>query len=245
MKILLTNDDGIEAVGLHALVKWAKEKGEVTVVAPQKEQSAKSHAIEIVNPVEIKKVELTEGVGAYAMDSTPADCVRFGVVGLKKNYDLVISGINNGVNVGIDLVYSGTVGAVFEAVRYGLPAIALSAEKGNEEEVIRQLDRVYAYLGARNLFKQNLAYNVNVPKNPKGIRMTYEGTRYYSDDFVRLEGDMYLQVGEIVPDESPSDMDRDTVAFGHGYVTVTPLMAKRTNMQVFEKYQGALGEELF
>ena len=244
MKILLTNDDGIEAEGLRALAKWAKEKGEVTVVAPKREQSAKSHAIEIVHPVEIRKVDLMEGVCAYAMDSTPADCVRFGVVGLKKEYDLVLSGINNGVNLGIDVVYSGTIGAVFEAVRYGLPSIALSAEKGDMDEVIRCLDKILGYLQGRNLFQETLAYNVNVPQKAKGMKMVYEGSRYYSDDFVKLDGDMYLQIGEIVPDESPLDEDRDTVAYEKGFITIMPLMTMRTNMGVFKKYQGEKGKVL-
>ena len=80
MNILITNDDGIDTLGIRLLAKWAKTLGEVTVVAPKVEQSAKSHAIEIRQPIEVKKVEFMEGVEAYAMDSTPADCVRFGVL---------------------------------------------------------------------------------------------------------------------------------------------------------------------
>ena len=89
MKILITNDDGIDNVGIRLLAKWAITLGEVTVVAPKVEQSAKSHAINITGGIEIKKVPFIDGVEAYSMDSTPADCVRFGILGLKEKFDLV------------------------------------------------------------------------------------------------------------------------------------------------------------
>lgn len=237
MRILITNDDGIDTLGIRLLAAWARKLGEVTVVAPKTGQSAKSHAIEIVKPVEIKKVDFMDGVTAYAMDSTPADCVRFGIVGLKKEYDLVLSGINKGVNVGIDVVYSGTVGAVFEAVRYKVPSIAFSAFPEGQEAAAEYLDEVYDYIVKNRLFAENLIYNVNIPEESKGIRMTYEGSAYFSDDFVKLEGDMYAQVGDIIADECPDDLDRDTVALHQGYITVTPLLACRTNMEVFRKFK--------
>ena len=101
MRILITNDDGIFAPGIKLLAEWAKTIGEVTVVAPKVEQSGMSHAIQFVHPIEIKKVDLIDGVEAWQMDSTPADCVRFGIIGLNRQYDLVLSGINRGVNVGV------------------------------------------------------------------------------------------------------------------------------------------------
>ena len=97
MKILITNDDGVNTLGIRLLAGWAKKIGEVTVVAPKVEQSAKSHAIEIVKPIEIKKVPFIEGVTAYSLDSTPADCIRFGLLGLNEKFDLVLSGINKGI----------------------------------------------------------------------------------------------------------------------------------------------------
>ena len=110
MKLLITNDDGIMAPVLPHLVAFAKTVAdEVVVVAPKVEQSGKSHAIDFTRPIEIKEVSLFEGVRAYAMDSTPADCVRFAVLGLGEKFDLVLSGINRGFNLGGDLVYSGTV----------------------------------------------------------------------------------------------------------------------------------------
>lgn len=116
MKILITNDDGIFSEGLAILTKWATKLGEVYVVAPSQQQSGKSHAITIHSPFEISKVTL--GLGekeAYAVDSTPVDCVRFATLGLGIQFDLIFSGINKGYNLGEDILYSGTVGALFEA----------------------------------------------------------------------------------------------------------------------------------
>ncbi len=238
MRILITNDDGIDAVGLRLLAKWAKKLGEVTVVAPKKEQSAKSHAINISSPIEIKKVDYIEGVEAYSMDSTPADCVRFGIVGLNKEYDLVFSGINRGVNLGGDIVYSGTVGAVFEAAKLGVKAIAFSSFPEEQEKAAAYLDKAYGYIVDNGLLEENPIYNVNMPNEAKGVRMTYQGTTYYSDGFIKVDGEnMYLQIGDLIPDERPDDLNRDTVALHEGYITVTPLLETRTNMQIFEKYK--------
>ncbi len=237
MKILVTNDDGIDGLGLRLLAKWATSLGEVTVVAPKKGQSAKSHAIEIVQPFEIKRVPYLEGVEAYSVDSTPADCVRFGIVGLGRKYDLVLSGINKGVNIGGDIVYSGTIGAVFEAAKLGARAVAFSSFPDEQEEAAKYLDEAYAYLTKNKLFLETPIYNINIPKNAKGVRMTYQGTTYYSDGFEHVEGDMYRQVGEMIPDEHPEDLDRDTVALHNGFITVTPLMESRTDMRIFEKYR--------
>ncbi len=238
MKILITNDDGIGALGIRLLAEWAKKLGEVTVVAPKQEQSAKSHAINISAPMEIKKVDFMEGVEAYSVDSTPADCVRFGIVGLHKKYDLLFSGINRGVNVGGDIVYSGTIGAVFEAAKLGVKAVAFSSFPEEQEKSALHLDAAYRYLTENKLLEQNPIYNINMPVEAKGIRMTYQGTTYYSDGFVKTEGeDMYVQVGDLIPDEHPDDLDRDTVALHAGYITVTPLLETRTDMRLFEKYR--------
>ena len=142
MKILITNDDGIYASELIPLVKWAKKLGEVVVAAPKVEQSGKSHGIEIHKAFEVKQVDLVEGVRAYAVNSTPADCVRFAILGLKEEFDLVISGINRGLNIGADIMYSGTVAAVFEAAALGVKAMAVSTEPKFYEGAAGQMDRI-------------------------------------------------------------------------------------------------------
>jgi 5'-nucleotidase len=236
MRILITNDDGIDTLGIRLLAKWASTLGEVTVVAPKVEQSAKSHAIEIRNPIEIKKVPFEGGIEAYSMDSTPADCVRFGVIGLKRKYDLVLSGINKGVNVGADVVYSGTVAAIFEAVRLGVKAVAFSAFFDDQEHAAKYFDEAYRYLIDNGLLEENPIYNVNIPREVKGVKVTYQGSPYFSDEFEKVGEDTYLQVGEQIADICPSDSNRDTVAIHEGYISITPLLETRTNMEVFKKH---------
>jgi 5'-nucleotidase len=236
MRILITNDDGVDTLGIRLLAKWASKLGEVTVVAPKVEQSAKSHAIEIRNPIEIKKVPFEDGIEAYSVDSTPADCVRFGIIGLKRKFDLVLSGINRGVNVGADVVYSGTVAAIFEAARLGVKAIAFSAFFDGQEAAAKHFDEAYQYLLDNKLLEENPIYNINIPSEVKGIKVTYQGSPYYSDEFEKIAEDTYLQVGEQLKDICPEDGNRDTVAIHQGYISVTPLLETRTNMAVVEKY---------
>ena len=232
MRILITNDDGIWAPGIRMLAEWARTIGDVTVVAPKVEQSGMSHAIQFVEPIEIKKVELMEGVEAWQMDSTPADCVRFGIVGLEREYDLVLSGINRGVNVGVDLVYSGTVAAIFEAARLGHRGIAFSTFPDSQEFASNYFSDVYKFITDRGLFEKNLIFNVNIPDEVKGMHLTYQGSQYFSDIFKKSEGNMYLQVGSRIEDVCPDDIKRDTVAIHKGYISVTPLLHLRTNMAV-------------
>ena len=240
MKILITNDDGIDTIGIRLLARWAKQYGDVTVIAPKVEQSAKSHAIDIRGAFEIKKVPFIDGIEAYSVDSTPADCVRYGVIGLKRRYDLVLSGINRGVNVGDDIVYSGTCAAIFEAARMGMKGIAFSAFFEGQEAASKHFDKAYEYIVKNDLLSQNPIYNVNIPDEPIGIRMTYQGSVYYSDEFVpapEAGENMYRQVGEQIFDEEPNDLNRDTVAIHAGYISVTPLLGTRTNMAIFEKFK--------
>ena len=234
MRILITNDDGINAPGIRMLAEWAKTIGEVTVVAPKVEQSGMSHAIQFVEPIEIKQVPLMDGVEAWSMDSTPADCVRFGVLGLGRQYDLVLSGINRGVNVGVDLVYSGTVAAIFEAARLGHRGIAFSTFPDSQEFASQYFESVYKFITDRDLFNKNLIYNVNIPDEVKGMHLTYQGSQYFSDVFKKTEGDMYIQVGHRIEDVCPDDVKRDTVAIHKGYISITPLLSSRTNMSVLE-----------
>lgn len=232
MRILITNDDGIGALGIRLVAEWAKTLGEVTVVAPKVEQSGMSHAIQFVHPIEIKKVPFMEGVEAYSMDSTPADCVRFGVLGLERKYDLILSGINKGVNVGVDLVYSGTVAAIFEAARLGIPGIAFSTFPDSQEFASGYFADVYKFITDNRLFDKNPIYNVNIPDEVRGMHLTYQGSQYFSDIFKKCDGDMYEQVGAKIDDICPDDIKRDTVAIHTGYISITPLLSTRTNMEV-------------
>ena len=235
MRILITNDDGIAAPALPHLVKWAQGLGDVTVVAPKIEQSGKSQAIDFFREVEIKRTPRLGEVEAWAMDSTPADCVRFGIVGLKKEYDLVISGINKGFNLGHDIAYSGTVGAIFEAARLGVPAIAFSMDyEANAEDVVPYLDGVLDFMNEKGLWDCGSLYNVNVPNDVQGICITRQGGMFYSDAFEKREGDYYIQVGDPIRN-SELDLTLDTDAIWANHISISPLTHDRTDKEVLAK----------
>ena len=198
MRILVTNDDGIYSPVLVLLARWTKKFGEVTIVAPKVEQSGKSHGIDIIHPFEIKKVDLAPDIEAYSVDSTPADCVRFALLGLDKEFDFVISGINKGYNIGRDISYSGTVGAIFEAQNYGIKAMAISTDYRSFDSAIENLDLVGEYFEKNKLYEHNALYNVNIPLKVNGIRITRQGGAYHSDKFIAMENDMYRQEGFFI-----------------------------------------------
>ena len=234
MRILITNDDGVFAEGIRLLAEWAKKLGEVTIVAPKREQSGKSHAINFTEPMEIKRVDLMDGVEAYSCDSTPADCVRYGIAGLNRTYDLVLSGINRGVNLGVDMIYSGTVAAIFEAAYWNHNALAFSTYPDAAEDAAKELDNIYNYIKDRKLFDYNPIYNVNIPADAKGIRITRMGGHYYSDDFVPQGDDLFMPHGKCVH-ENKNDLTLDTDCVVNGYISIMPLTINRTNMDIYNK----------
>lgn len=234
MKILITNDDGIGASQLLPLIRWCQTLGDVTTVVPKFEQSGKSHGIEIHKPFEAKQMELAPGISVWAVDSTPADCVRFAVLGLKMAFDLVISGVNRGLNIGADMMYSGTVGAACEAVNLGMKAIALSTQPGYYDHATEHLDRIFDFIREHDLLEYNDIYNINIPKNPGEIRITHQGGAYYSDDFPGIGDDLYRPTGKPVWVDSQDD-SLDTDATLHGFISITPLTVDRTSWDVYKK----------
>lgn len=240
MNILITNDDGIFAPGIECLIQWAKKLGQVTVAAPAVEQSAKSHAIEIHRPFRAEQVAHPAGVEAWAVHSTPADCVRFMVLGLGRTYDLVLSGINRGLNVGADTMYSGTLAAVFEAANLGMKAMAVSTEPASFEPAAANLDRVWQFMEENKLFAYGDIYNVNIPLEVKGLRLTSLGGPYFSDRFLPGEDGLYTPDGYSVftPREN-SGFDTDAVLTDQ-CISVSPLTLDRTDHKALEKLQAAV-----
>ena len=234
MRILVTNDDGLGASQLLPLIRWCEKLGEVTVVVPKYEQSAKSHGIEIHKPFEAKQVELEPGLTVWAVDSTPADCVRFAILGKQMEFDLVISGINRGLNIGADIMYSGTVAAVCEAVNLGVPAVALSTSPANYPNATAELDRILEFFKEKDLLSLHNLYNVNIPENPKGFRFTRQGGPYYSDTFRPEENDLYRPCGLPVWVDR-NDMTLDTDATLHGYISVCPVTTNCTDWDIYKK----------
>ena len=227
MKILLTNDDGIESKGLLLIAKWAVKHGEVLIAAPLHQQSGTSQAIEIHEPFIVKKVAYQIDVPAYAVDSTPADCVRFATAALDFEPDLIISGVNCGFNVGVDIVYSATVGAIFEGATSGYQGLAISTHPESFDDAEAHLDEVWDYIMTRDLFSKNDLYNVNIPVSPKRILMTKQAGPYYRDKFRNVGDDLYIADGYSIY-KGTSNLDLDLDAVMNGYISITPLTLNRT-----------------
>ncbi len=234
MRILITNDDSISASQLIPLIQWCQKLGEVTTVVPKFEQSGKSHSIELHKAFQIKQVELAPGIAAYTVDSSPADCVRYAVLGMKQQYDLVISGINKGFNMGKDIMYSGTAGAVFEAASLGIKAIAVSTSPGMYDRAIEPLDSVLAFFREHKLLEKCPLYNVNIVPDAKGIRITRQGGHFYSDDFLPEGNDMYMPQGRFVYENS-NNLELDTDCVMSGYISIMPLTINRGDMNVYRE----------
>lgn len=233
MNILVINDDSISASQLLPLIRWCQKLGDVTTVVPRYEQSGKSHSIELHKPFTVEQIALAPDVTAHALDSSPADCVRYAVLGLGKQFDLVISGINRGYNIGTDVMYSGTVAGIFEAALLGIPAIAFSTSPGYYEQASTHLDAIYAYIQEHRLLDMHSTYNINIPPEGKDILITRQGGPYYSDDFI-IENGLCTPRGKCVYVPT-DDMTLDTNAVMSGHISITPLTVIRTDMDIFRK----------
>lgn len=234
MRILITNDDSVSAAQLLPLIRWCQKLGEVTVVVPEYEQSGKSHGIQLLQAFKAETRMLAEDVQVWTVDSTPADCVRFAVMGLKLSFDLVISGVNRGCNMGLDVMYSGTVAAIFEAAALGIPAVAFSVPYPNYDHATTYLDMVWDYFTEHRLLEKHSLYNVNIPAEPKGVCITRQGGPYYTDDFDPRENNLYMPIGRCIH-ENTGDLSLDTDCVVSGYISITPMTLSRTDMTVFEQ----------
>lgn len=231
MRVLIVNDDSVTATQLLPLIRWCQKLGEVTVVVPKVEQSGKSHGIELRHPFRVHQMML-EDVPVYAIESTPADCVRFAMFGLGMEFDLVISGINRGLNMGTDILYSGTVAAICEAALQGVPAIALSTSLEYYDRAVERLDEVESYIREHKLMEKHSLYNINIPEGRKGFRITRQGGPFFSDDFVLTEDGMCTPNGKCIYVNS-NDLALDTDAVMSGYISITPLSVNKTEQTVY------------
>ena len=232
MKILITNDDGIFAPGMIPFARWAQTIGDVTVIAPKVEQSGKSHGIELRKTFEVDEVDLGPGIRALSVDSTPADCIRFAVLGLHEHFDLVLSGINKGYNMGQDMIYSGTMGAASEAAYQGLNAVAVSTDPDYYPRAVEHLDTVWDYFCRNRLLDMHSLYNVNIPPEAGDIHITGQGGPYYSDQFPGEGGNLYKAHGRCIY-EPGTDLSVDTHCVMNGHISITPVSTDRTNRAVF------------
>ncbi len=240
--ILVTNDDGFYAAGIYALQQALAHIGATVVVAPEAEKSAVGHAITISNPIRISELERENGFSGYAVAGTPADCVKLGIkVIVDRTPDLVVSGINRGSNVGMSVLYSGTVSAATEAVILGVPAIAISLDAWVRPDYsyAAKVARQFVRRALEKGIARGVALNINVPKTPNGeaagFRLTRQGTSNYEERFDQRidprQNVYYWMDGELVSNES--DASVDDVALREGYVSVTPLHYNLTSEESF------------
>jgi len=246
MRILISNDDGILAPGLAALYAAMADLGEVTVVAPESPQSAAGHSITLQHPLVVRRLRVGSGAEAFegiSVDGRPADCVRLAIKNLlSAPPDLVLSGINAGANVGINVFYSGTVAAAAEAAMFGIPAVAFSAGQRENEPipasdygpVAKCCRQVLDRLLASGLTRGDLM-NVNIPPlgggRPAGVHVVRQATSGVEDT--------YLPVGDPAGRElyrlsdkfhyQPSERDTDVKWLADHCITVTPLHVDMTN----------------
>ena len=242
MRILLTNDDGIHADGLHAAWRALKSVAEVFVCVPDRPRSAISHAITMHKPLRVHQVTTPDGV-AYTSNGTPADCVPLAMLQLMPDPpDLVVSGINLGANLGDDVIYSGTVAGAMEGLLYGVRsfAISLTTHQNPQWEAAASFCAEFAPKLAALDLPRDTFINVNVPNlaggDIKGVRVTTQGSRRYKGDMVRHQapqiGVYYWRGGEVV-DRSERD-DTDILAVNAGYISVTPLHVDLTRYDALD-----------
>jgi 5'-nucleotidase len=246
MRILLTNDDGIHADGLHALWRALNAEGhEVFVCVPDRQRSACSHGITMHEPLRAKEVPTPDGM-AWACSGLPADCVPLAIMQLMNAMpEVVISGINLGPNLGDDVHYSGTVAGAMEGLLNGIPSMAISlADYENPRfEAAANFAARFAPNLAQVKLPEDTFINVNVPNVPpdeiRGVKVTTQGSRRYKGDIVRYEaphiGVYYWRGGEVI--DRPDSGETDIWAVKNNYIAVTPLHVDLSNIAAHEILQ--------
>lgn len=244
MRILLTNDDGIFAPGLAALEQQLRHLGEVMVVAPATEQSGVGHSITFLTPLVCKSIHRDGRHWAWAVDGSPADCVKLAIGELLKNnpVDLVVSGINNGLNAGINVLYSGTVAAAIEGAFFGVTSVAVSLEYDEDPDF--QAAAVIARNVVGGIAKQPAArgklFNLNVPtaatESPKDVQVVPMGLAQYGRTYEKRQdpgGRNYYWALWSEPDQ-PTPEAADVTELRRGNVTLTPLKFDLTEQELLE-----------
>lgn len=238
MRIMLTNDDGIYAPGIRALHSVLAEDWDVEVIAPQGVQSGTSHAITIRHPVLWHQAKISDGFEGTAVEGTPADCVKLALHHLIESPpDLVVSGINAGLNTGIHVLYSGTVAAAMEAAILGRPAVAVSFElyRDMDFDAAARIAKPIIAAVAKQGIPPGCVCNINIPELkpgwPKGVRVVPMSTQNMDERIEKREDpygrSYYWLSGDFQNYGDPNDSDRH--AIGEGYVSVTPLQYDMTD----------------
>lgn len=245
MRVLLTNDDGIHAPGLWALQRSFSVRHAVTVVAPDRERSAVSHGITLHRPIRFENVRRDNHATAFAVNAKPADCVKLGLAELlDRPPDLVVSGINPGANVGINVNYSGTVAAAREATLAGIPALAVSVMGPGERDIdaaARFVESLALQITARGL-PRGTFLNVNLPDLPmneiRGVRWSRQGTGMMAQHFEKRRDPwdrVYYWQG-CDPQNTYAGVDIDGAALGDRCISITPMKCDLTDYDTLREW---------
>lgn len=243
MRILLTNDDGIYAKGIEAIYLALSEEHDVTVVAPETEQSAVGHAITFLDPLRVKSVQRNGAFFGYALNGTPADCVKIAIRELMKPPpQMVVSGINMGANVGVNVIYSGTVSAATEAAVLGVPSVAVSMDSFDTVDfsaATEFIPRLLKILESEGL-PPGVTLNVNVPSVPssrlRGVKITHQGKMRAVETYDRRSDPRnnvyyWLRNKAILTDPH---LEADSFALSEDYISVTPIHHDLTDYPMIE-----------
>ncbi len=244
MTILLTNDDGINAPGLYALHKEMKKFGKVSVVAPDSEKSAVGHAITLSDPLRVQNFYKNDDFFGYAVNGTPADCVKIAYWALEIKPDVLISGINLGSNTGINIIYSGTVSAATEGMFLNIPSFAISLTtftNPNFDIAAKFAGKLSQIIVARGLPKGTLL-NVNVPAvnsedEIRGIMITRQGNAMYQEEFDKRTDPhrnvYYWLTGQKMELETAPDVDDRAIL--DKKISITPIQFDLTNYEFLDE----------
>jgi len=243
--ILISNDDGIESKGIRTLTKEIRKFAEVIVVAPNTQQSAVGHAVTMSNPIRATRNLIDRNFYGYAVEGTPADSVKLAVMVLfkEKKIDLLISGINQGANTAINVIYSGTVSAATEGTILGIPSIAVSLTSYIHDDfsVAAKFTSKIAKIILKKGLPKGTLLNINIPavkkEKIKGVVATKQGKSYWADDYVlRLDPSKrkyYWLTGGMKKLDKTIEFDQKAV--DENYISVTPIHYDLTDYQAYEE----------
>ena len=246
MHILLTNDDGIFAPGLSAVYNELIKLGDVTVVAPTEGCSGAGHSITLSEPLVSNKVDVNGQFEGFSVQGSPADCVKLACIQLcNQPVDLLVSGINNGANAGINVFYSGTVAAAMEGAFLKIPAVAMSLAR--EEQMDFETAAEYCVKVLKKLMpaKSGEVININIPQlskgPPKGIKVVPQSSRGFDEHYIREKNGQDQTVFRLVGGPHHTEETRtDTISLVEGFITITALIPDMTNYKKTQQLQEKL-----
>lgn len=247
MRILVSNDDGVLAPGIRILANELADMAEVVVLAPDRNRSGASNSLSLTKPIRIRHLEN----GYYSVEGTPTDCVHLALTGfIESQVDIVVSGINEGANLGDDVLYSGTVAAAMEGRYLGLPAIAVSlvGEASQHYDTAAIIAKQLVKKLMNNKLPAQTILNVNVPDLPldkiKGIQVTRLGTRHAAEPIVKSFDPRGREMYWVGPPGSEADggIGTDFYAINNAYVSITPLHLDMTHYKMFDHLSNLIDE---